>query len=220
MIFSDVAVEPKSKNDQEKMSTGLQRLAAEDPSFGVSTDNERIAEYCSSIGFNTDYRRPPGLSKDNSPIVDAVLHAIDWYEKKYQQTVHNILLLQPTSPIRKLNEICNALKLYKKNHLESLVSVTPMREHPFECIEMQETNLKWSYLKKPKKNPKRRQDYFGRFCFIDGSIYISSVNFIKRYDNFVVEGITYPFFINHRYSIDIDEPEDLVMAEHLIKNLV
>jgi elongation factor G len=44
MTFPDpvieIAVEPASKNDQEKMSTGLQRLAAEDPSFRVSTDNE------------------------------------------------------------------------------------------------------------------------------------------------------------------------------------
>ena len=36
----EIAVEPKSKNDQEKMSTGLQRLAAEDPSFQVTTDIE------------------------------------------------------------------------------------------------------------------------------------------------------------------------------------
>ena len=44
MTFPDpvieIAVEPKSKNDQEKMSTGLQRLAAEDPSFQVSSDVE------------------------------------------------------------------------------------------------------------------------------------------------------------------------------------
>ena len=44
MTFPDpvieIAVEPKSKNDQEKMSVGLQRLAAEDPSFQVSTDLE------------------------------------------------------------------------------------------------------------------------------------------------------------------------------------
>jgi elongation factor G len=44
MTFPDpvieIAIEPKSKNDQEKMSTGLQRLAAEDPSFQVSSDNE------------------------------------------------------------------------------------------------------------------------------------------------------------------------------------
>lgn len=35
-----VAVEPKTKADQEKMSTALQRLAAEDPSFRFSRDTE------------------------------------------------------------------------------------------------------------------------------------------------------------------------------------
>ncbi|WP_375229977.1 elongation factor G [Roseobacter sp. S98] len=44
MTFPDpvieIAVEPKTKADQEKMSTGLARLAAEDPSFRVETDLE------------------------------------------------------------------------------------------------------------------------------------------------------------------------------------
>ncbi|MFT6606795.1 MAG: elongation factor G [Halocynthiibacter sp.] len=44
MTFPDpvieIAIEPKTKGDQEKMSTGLQRLAAEDPSFRVETDIE------------------------------------------------------------------------------------------------------------------------------------------------------------------------------------
>ena len=35
-----VAVEPKTKSDQEKMGLALQRLAKEDPSFRVSTDQE------------------------------------------------------------------------------------------------------------------------------------------------------------------------------------
>ncbi|MBT8152636.1 elongation factor G [Epibacterium ulvae] len=36
----EIAVEPKTKADQEKMSQGLARLAAEDPSFRVETDIE------------------------------------------------------------------------------------------------------------------------------------------------------------------------------------
>lgn len=35
-----IAVEPKTKNDQEKMAVALQKLAEEDPSFNVSTDDE------------------------------------------------------------------------------------------------------------------------------------------------------------------------------------
>ena len=44
MIFPEPviqqAVEPKSKADQEKMGVALQRLAREDPSFRVKTDEE------------------------------------------------------------------------------------------------------------------------------------------------------------------------------------
>lgn len=36
----EIAVEPKSKADQEKLGVALQKLAAEDPSFTVSTDHE------------------------------------------------------------------------------------------------------------------------------------------------------------------------------------
>ncbi|MBL8030691.1 MAG: elongation factor G, partial [Candidatus Doudnabacteria bacterium] len=36
----EIAVEPKTKADQEKMGLALQRLAAEDPSFRVSVDHE------------------------------------------------------------------------------------------------------------------------------------------------------------------------------------
>ena len=36
----EIAIEPKTKSDQEKMSAGLQRLAMEDPSFQVAIDHE------------------------------------------------------------------------------------------------------------------------------------------------------------------------------------
>ena len=36
----EIAVEPKTKGDQEKLGVALQRLVAEDPSFRVSTDQE------------------------------------------------------------------------------------------------------------------------------------------------------------------------------------
>tara|TARA_B100000927_G_scaffold289603_1_gene286561 strand:- start:72 stop:1139 length:1068 start_codon:yes stop_codon:yes gene_type:complete len=45
-----VAVEPKSKPDQEKMSLALQKLAKEDPSFRVHTDEESGQTIISGMG--------------------------------------------------------------------------------------------------------------------------------------------------------------------------
>ncbi len=45
-----VAVEPKTKADQEKLSIALQKLAKEDPSFRVSTDHETGQTIISGMG--------------------------------------------------------------------------------------------------------------------------------------------------------------------------
>ena len=45
-----VAVEPKTKADQEKMGLALQRLAKEDPSFRMSTDQESGQTIISGMG--------------------------------------------------------------------------------------------------------------------------------------------------------------------------
>ena len=54
MSFPDpvisVAVEPKSKADQDKLGAGLQRLAEEDPTFRVTTDDETGQTLISGMG--------------------------------------------------------------------------------------------------------------------------------------------------------------------------
>src|SRR5437763_11437155 len=54
MTFPDpvisVAVEPKSKADQDKLGTGLARLAEEDPTFRVQTDEETGQTLISGMG--------------------------------------------------------------------------------------------------------------------------------------------------------------------------
>jgi elongation factor G len=46
----DVAIEPKSKVDEEKMATALQRLSEEDPTFRVRTDDETAQTVISGMG--------------------------------------------------------------------------------------------------------------------------------------------------------------------------
>jgi len=45
-----IAVEPKSKADQEKMALALQRLAEEDPTFRIHTDEETGQTIMSGMG--------------------------------------------------------------------------------------------------------------------------------------------------------------------------
>jgi elongation factor G len=45
-----VAVEPKTKGDQDKLGQGLQRLSEEDPTFRVRTDDETGQTLISGMG--------------------------------------------------------------------------------------------------------------------------------------------------------------------------
>ena len=56
----DVAVEPKTKAEQDKMSVALQKLAEEDPTFRVHTNHETGQTIIAGMGeLHLDHRRPP-----------------------------------------------------------------------------------------------------------------------------------------------------------------
>jgi len=91
------------------------------------------------------------------------------------------------------------------------VSVTQMKEHPYECIKSNKE--KWEYLQSSKKKITRRQNYPKNYFFIDGSIYLSKVSFLKKYNSFVVKNKTKLFKLSQYPSVDIDEIIDLKIAK-------
>ena len=189
------------------------------PNTLISTDDEEIASYCSSEGYETDYRRPKNLSADDSVMVDAVLHGVEWYEQNHNCRITDLLILQPTSPLRKLEDVKSSVEHYISNNIQSLVSVTYMKEHPSICVEQNIEGKNWEYLREPTKTNSQRQDFEGVFGFIDGSIYIVSQDFLREHNSIIVPGETELYFTNQRYAIDIDEPEDLALAQLIVKSI-
>lgn len=182
----------------------------------VSTDCKKISGYCRKMGFESEYLRPKKLAGDRAPMMGAVWHGLRWMEARWKRTFTDIMVLQPTSPLRDPREIAQALRVYRRGRLESLVSVVPMREHPYECLE-KSPNLSWRFLRKPAHSTSRRQDYAKNYFFIDGSFYVASKKFIKKYGRLVVEGKSFPWIRQKRWEVDIDEPEDLTVAEALLR---
>ena len=66
----------------------------------ISTDSIIIKNKAKKMDFNVDYNRPSGLSKNTTKMADTVLHVVNWFEKKNNVNVENIILFQPTSPLR------------------------------------------------------------------------------------------------------------------------
>ncbi len=179
----------------------------------VSTDDNDIHNYCKNQGIEMDYVRPKNLSGDKSLIVDGVWDGLNYLNDK-NISPEIVLLLQPTSPIRKTSDILNALERHSKRDHFSVASVTKMREHPYECIV--KTKKEWSFLSKPKVRPLGRQEYEDNFYFIDGGFYISSVNFLEKYNDFIIEQETKFYIQDQHWAVDIDDFEDLKLASFLI----
>ncbi|MDP2414335.1 cytidylyltransferase domain-containing protein [Daejeonella sp.] len=181
----------------------------------VSSDDEKILDYCSKQGFQTDYKRPDYLSDDTATIIDGLKDALNWLEDNKSVYPDEILLLQVTSPIRSLNHILSMIKQFRIDELASSFSVIPIRQHPNECIRMNEDN--WEYLQKPVSG-NQRQAYQENFFFIDGSYYLIKKEFLFEHSCFIHPSISKPFILDDKNAIDIDEPEDLLLAEAILKS--
>lgn len=184
----------------------------------VSTDSKKIRNYSNKfLKEKCTYLRPSNLSRDKSLLVDAVKDAIYWLNENKFLKFDAILVLQPTTPIRKLKDIKNAISLFKKKKYSSLVSVVPMKEHPYECIEINKN--KWKFL---KKNHDRifsgRQQYKNNFYFIDGNFYLAKLDFYFKNRSFFKKNITNFYVQEKKWPIDIDHKEDLKLAETFFKN--
>jgi len=182
----------------------------------ISTNDLKIKKYCESNGLKSNYLRPNNLSASASNIVDVVLHGASWLEKDQKIKIDAILLLQPTSPLRNSKEIIAAIKLFKKNKINSMASVSPIKEHPYESVEIYK-NKNWKFVRKPKRDIYRRQQFINNFYYIDGNFYLLKLNFLKKNKSFIKENITTLFKLKRSWPVDIDNYEDLAVASAMLK---
>lgn len=95
----------------------------------VSTEDEEIAEVSRKHGAEV-IERPKDLARDESPTIDAILHALNFLGKDgYVPEI--VVLLQPTSPLRNGQDIDNAIELFLKKNCESVVSVCEVEHSPY-----------------------------------------------------------------------------------------
>ncbi len=180
----------------------------------LSTDDEEIAACAARCGFATTYRRPAALAADDTPMIEAVEHALGWYARERGQTPEAILLLQPTSPLRSAADIDGAIERFAASATDTLASVHAMGEHPCECVVAQ--GASWQYLVTPPPTGAGRQHYRGRYLFINGALYLARTAVLLAQRRFVVPGATLLYEMPRTRGIDVDSPLDLAYAAALL----
>lgn len=183
----------------------------------VSTDSENIASISLAAGADIPFIRPAYLSADTSSSIDALVHAIDFYESigKYYEY---ILLLEPTSPLREVSDIDQCIEYSYSNDLEAVVSLTEaFSNHPRFMFKLGRTNSLSPYIESNilDANNLRRQD-LDKCYALDGTLYLSKITSLRKNKGFYhqrTHGIVLPKW----KSIEIDDYDDFVMAEALMR---
>lgn len=76
----------------------------------VSTEDREIAELSLKYGAEVPFMRPDELASDQSKSVDCMIHAVQYY-KSIGEEYDDVVLLQPTSPMRQAQDITAAIEV-------------------------------------------------------------------------------------------------------------
>lgn len=189
------------------------RAFASDKDICLSTDSPEIAATAASVGLTVPFLRPATLATDTATTQDAILHALDFYRE--QGTDYNtVVLLQPTSPLRSIDDIAGAIRLYSKE-IDMVVSVREAATNPY--YNAFETDSEgFLHISKGEGLYTRRQDA-PKVWEYNGAIYVINACSLRQMPmGRFPRRVMYPMSAEN--SVDLDTPLDWLTAESILKN--
>ena len=174
----------------------------------VSTDDGEIAGIARDHGLPPPFLRPPALARDDSPVADAVLHALDWLEER-GRSFDILVLLEPTSPLRKRDDIDNAIGLFlsREEEADALVSLGEIHlENPYIAKNL-ENGFVTPFL--GSGNIKYNRQQLNKVYFPYGVIYMSKIDTYRKARTFYQDR-TLAFPIERWQNYEVDDLCDLI----------
>ena len=178
----------------------------------LSSEDDEIIEVAKKYGCEVPFKRPIEFAQDDTPGIDPVLHAIE------QCSGYDyIILLQPTSPLRTVEDIDRSIEKVLKENLAFCVSVTEQEKHPNWMYTLSQNKL-IPVLSNGEEISSRRQD-LPKVYGLNGAIYIAKIEKLLEKKSFLNDDTGY-YIMEKKNSLDIDSEEDLLYFEFLIGNVV
>jgi len=178
----------------------------------VSTDDARIADCARSLGLDVPFMRPSVLAGDDVPMLPVVQHAVAALEAD-GFAADAVVLLQPTSPLRRGEHIDAAVNWLERAGGDSVVSVVevPHQFNPTSVMRIEEGLLK-PFLEGPMAT--RRQDKPRVYARNGPAVIATRVHVIKNGSLYGQQ--SWPLVMTAQESLDIDTPWDLRLVESVL----
>lgn len=178
--------------------------------IAVSTDSERIKAVALKYEKVVVIDRPAEISGDKASTESALLHALDYMEKKYGKEYDAVITLQATSPLRKTETLKKFVEEYENNYsgYDALLSLNEDR------TDFWHEKDDGCYERLFKDAPRRRQER--KPLFVENSAYyITDVKALKKTGSILGTKVN-GFVISEYEAVDINEMIDIYIVEGIL----
>ena len=178
----------------------------------VSTDDQRIADVAMEFVAEIPVLRPSELAGDTSPVIDAVIHMLDYLKDHGSYEPTHVLLLQSTSPLRTTRDIDASVELYEKRGADSLVSLCRTEQGLFSKNDGDAVEI----LHDGYASGTNRQDLLPTYKLDGCMIYLIRTDVLREKHTFLAGKIV-GYEIPRWRAVDLDEAQDFVVGERIFK---
>ena len=179
----------------------------------LSTDSEEIAAVGRQVGLEVPFLRPGRFAGDDAPMLPVLVHAVAALAAEGWQA-DILVLLQPTSPLRRPEHVREAVTMLKETGADSVVSVVEVPRHLSPDYVMRIEDGRLRHFLPEGAQLTRRQDA-RRAYSRDGTVYTCWIKTIETHGN--IYGVDCrPLVIDARDSLSIDTLQDWDAAERLL----
>lgn len=177
----------------------------------LSSDNQEIIDVAEKNGCEIPFIRPANLALDQTPGIDPIIHAISEING-----YDIVILLQPTSPFRILEDIDGCLETMISFDFPSCVSVSEADQSPYWMYTV-DGNGKLHNLMPQKSLVTKRQD-LPTVYKLNGAVYMAEIEWLKVSKSFLTES-TGSYIMPKCRSHDIDTEEDFLNGERMLQSI-
>lgn len=191
-------------------SIDVARAFTDDENICVSTDSEEIKQVVEKYGLKVPFLRPDYLATDTATSSDVLVHAVNFYKEQGRE-YKKLCLLQPTSPLRTVEDVQGAFDLYR----DDIDIVTGMVKSHAPSI-LNEENEDGFMVSVFNKNGLGRQ-YVREMYETNGAVYVMNVKSLLEKG---MKGFSrkVKYVMSKEHSVDIDDIIDFMLVETIMKN--
>jgi CMP-N-acetylneuraminic acid synthetase len=176
----------------------------------LTTDSLEIADAGRRAGLEVPFMRPAALAADDTPMVPVIEHALGEIAR-HGWSPDIVVLLQPTSPLRRPEHIRDAVAMLRETEADSVVTVVELPRHlsPDYVMRIDGGRLK-PFLPEGARVT-RRQDARPAYSR-DGTVYAFWRTTLERFGSIYGETCR-SLVLDESDSLSIDTQRDWELAE-------